>query len=350
MNHLGGFDLAVSVVAFLFVISISVLVHEFGHFISARVCGVSVREFSLGMGTPVFSWDKWGTKWSIRMVPIGGFVKLAGMEGDDEEGPGAFNSKGPLARAFILSCGAIFNVVLAFMLATAVLHFHGVFDMKSTEIGQVMPGYPAESICLKAGDRILEVNGVRVLDWSQMATRIRREAPKGELILGVMSNGVNRYLYVKIPKDRDGQFLLGVRPAMKRLSWPESIRGAYRYSIDLAVGMLEGIWNWWFRFKPVDVSGPVGIAAAAGDVARRGAWELMAFIAAINLQLGLVNLLPFPALDGGRLIFVILEVLFRRKIPDKYEGMVHYLGFALLMMLMLWVTWKDIQRLIFHDR
>ncbi|MCX7829101.1 MAG: M50 family metallopeptidase [Thermanaerothrix sp.] len=342
--------MAVSVLAFLFVISISVLVHEFGHFVSARLCGVLVKEFSLGMGPPLLSWDRWGTRWSIRMVPIGGFVKLAGMEGDDEDGPGSFNTKGPLARALILSCGAILNVFLAFMLAATVLHFHGILNMESTEIGQVMPGYPAESLGLKAGDKIVEVNGITVSDWSQMASRIRREAPRGEIVIGVQSGGVNRYLHVRIPKDKEGHFLLGVRPAVKRLSWAESMAGAYRYSIDLAIGMLEGIWNWWFRLKPVDVSGPVGIAAAAGDVARRGAWELVAFIAAINLQLGLVNLLPFPALDGGRLIFVFLEVLFRRKIPEKYEGMVHYVGFALLVALMLWVTWKDIQRLIFQDR
>jgi len=344
------FDLVFTLLSFLLVISISVLIHELGHFWAARLSGVRVNEFSLGMGPKVLSVERLGTQWSLRVVPIGGFVKLAGMEGDQTQGEDTFEGKGPLARAFILVSGALCNVLLAFALAAMVLHFHGVMDTSSTVIGETMEGYPAREAGISPGDRIVEVNGVRVGDWGSMAKTIRRHAPLGPLYLGIEREGTVIYKTVMIRKDDSGAYLLGVRPSLRRYTPLEALRGAYRYSVNLAFGIVKGILDWALGRNPVEVSGPVGIAVAAGDVARRGLWEFLAFLSALNLHLGLVNLLPFPALDGGRLIFVAFELVFRRRIPERYEGMIHYLGFAFLMALMVWITWRDVQRIVFGLR
>ena len=340
----------ISLFAFLVVIGISVVVHEMGHYLAARACGVRVEEFAFGMGPPVVSRQRGETRWSLRLFPLGGFVRLAGM-GESGETPcpeeRQFGSKSAARRFFILAAGAGCNVILAWLLTVLLLMGHGILDVDTPRIGEIMTGYPAQEAGLQAGDRIVEINRRSVTDWRSMAAAIRTEAPKGPVHLEVEREGALRYFTVSIPKDpREKAYLLGIRPGRRTMGLLEATTQGWGYSWRMGMEILSGIWRWLFRTQKVDLTGPVGIASMAGEAARQGGWEFLSFLAILNLHLGLLNLLPFPALDGGRLVFVGLEAVLRRKIPEKYENLIHYAGFVLLLGMIVFVTWKDVTRLL----
>ncbi|EFQ23839.1 membrane-associated zinc metalloprotease [Aminomonas paucivorans DSM 12260] len=341
-----------SLLAFLVVIGISVVIHESGHFLAARACGVRVDEFAFGMGPAVLSRQGKETRWSLRLFPLGGFVRLAGM-GEPGETPcppeRSFGGKTAGQRFVILAAGSAFNLLLAWILTVLLLMGYGILDLQTPRVGEVMAGYPAQQAGIEPGDRIVGINNRKVEDWKAMASAIRREAPKGPVHLEVEREGVLRFLTVEIPTDpKEKAPLLGVRPARRTMGLLEATTQGWGYSWRMGMEILSGIWRWVFRTQKVDLTGPVGIASMAGEAARQGFWEFLSFLAILNLHLGLLNLLPFPALDGGRLVFVGLEAVLRRKVPERYENYIHYAGFVLLLTMILFVTWKDVSRLLQH--
>ena len=342
--------MSISLISFLVVIAICVLSHESGHYLIARLSGVQVHEFAFGMGPAICSFTRGSTLWSIRIIPVGGFVRLAGM-GEEQTGedvlPGmSFTEKSPLKRLLILAGGSASNIILAVILTAFLLWGHGVLDLGNTRIGEVMPGYPAESIGIHEGDTVLEVSDIPVENWNALSSSIREKAPEGPVNLKIDRNGEILYLSVDIPFDPAfNAHLLGIRPSIKRYSFFNAIWGSIGYIWDFSMGIVSGIFNWATGKGNVDVTGPVGIASMAGKAAREGFWTFLAFLSMINLHLGILNLLPFPALDGGRILIVAVEIVTGKRLPEKFETLVHLAGFALLIMLLLFVTWKDLVRI-----
>jgi len=356
---LGSFT--VSFVSFVIVIGLCVLVHEFGHFITARLLGVQVHEFAMGMGPVVKQIKrenkagkngKYRTLWSLRIFPIGGFCRLAGMGEDSDDEPVVpgmgFNEQPAWKRFFILLNGSLGNVILALLLVTALLCGHGVMNMNDTKIGTLMEGFPAQKAGFQVGDRILEVNGARVSEWREMSDKLREAANEGDVTFKVERGDRTFDITTPIPiSESHGYPMLGITPAMARYSVPKAMQNAVGFAKEMALTVPREIWKWISGQPGVDVTGPVGIASMSGKAMREGAWSFITFLAIISLNLGLLNLLPFPALDGGRIIFVFLEMIFRRRLPEKVEYWIHAAGFVLLISLMIFVTWQDIYNLFF---
>jgi regulator of sigma E protease len=338
-----------SLLSFVLVIGICVVAHEYGHYLTARLFGVQVHEFAFGMGPVIFSRKGKHNLWSLRIFPIGGFVRLAGMEEEDEgeciEPGRAFYDKAAWKRFLILLNGSAANIVLALLLTAAFLAGHGVINTADTVVGEVMTGYPAEESGIMQGDKILSVNGSPVGDWSSMSLKIREEALKGPVIFSVARGDGVLSIKALIKANDQGIPLFGIRPGFKKYSPGEAFSSAFSYTMKMSSDMISGILGWISGREKMDVTGPVGIASLAGEAARKGLWTFLSFLALINLNLGLINLFPFPALDGGRLFFTAGELVLGKRLPPKTENYIHMAGFFLLIALILYITWQDLARI-----
>lgn len=341
----------ISIISFIFIIAICVIFHEYGHYRVAIASGVQVHEFAFGMGPVVFQKKGRHNLWSIRLFPVGGFVRLAGMDEEEETEevlPGmGFQDKSAWKRLSVIGAGPFFNVLLALVLTTFLLMGYGVLDMESPKVGEIMAGYPAERNGILEGDLIASVDGVEVSDWDSMSKNIKSHDPSLPLDLKIIRDGETISMKITVEADKTAGFpLLGIRPS--RITYPihqALFKSAY-YTFHMSLEMIKGIGSWIFGKAEVDVSGPVGIASMAGDAARQGVWSLISFMAIISLNLGIVNLIPFPALDGGRIAFIFGEIITGKKLPQKVEGYIHLTGFVVLIGLIVLVTWKDIVRII----
>ena len=338
-----------SLLSFILVIGICVVAHEYGHYLTARLFGVQVHEFAFGMGPAILQRKGKHNLWSVRVFPVGGFVRLAGMEeeneGEEIEPGKAFYDKAAWKRFLILFNGSASNILLALLLTAIFLTGHGVMNLDDTEVGEVMAGYPALEAGIRPGDRIVAVNGTNVGDWQTMSFAIRQEALKGPVLFSVQRGEVTISITAAIRKNDQGIPLFGIRPGFKKYSWREAFSSALSYTVKMSVEMTSGIVRWITGREKMDVTGPVGIASLAGEAARGGLWTFLSFLSLINLNLGLINLFPFPALDGGRLFFTAGEILLRRRLPPKTENYIHMTGFFLLIALILYVTWQDLVRI-----
>ncbi len=344
-----------ALVAFIIVIAVCVIVHEYGHYITAKILGVQVHEFSFGMGPAILQHrnPKTNMLWSWRLFPVGGFCRLAGMNEDEEDEiviPGmGFDEQPAWKRFLILLNGSLFNILLAVILMAAFLYGHGVLDMDSTKIGEIMPGFPSEIAGMRVGDEVLSVNGEKVLRWREMSEKVRAESLKNENVNLEIKRGEEILsLNLQIPNNEEyGRPMLGVAPSYVRYGLFRACRSALGYTYRMTSMMLRGFYELITRRQEADVTGPVGIASMSGKALRSGFWDFLTFIAIIALNLGILNLFPIPALDGGRLLFVLLEMIVRRRLPEKVEEWIHTAGFVLLISLMILVTCKDVYNLFF---
>lgn len=347
----------ISVISFLIVIAICVISHEGGHYWAARLRDVMIHEFSFGMGPLLWSRKNGETQYSVRAFPIGGFVKLEGEDADGEDaGPKpegykperALNNKKPWERLLIIGAGASVNIALAWLLTAFYLTGYGIYNMETPRIGTIMENTPAYTSGLKQGDVIKSIDGKDLKTWSDIRKNILAKDKKGDVFSITVERGKEQKNFtVSIPKDeKAGGRLLGVQPSHERYPFFTSLGMAFNYSWKMSTEILRGLWLALTGRIKADVTGPVGIATMAGDAWREGFWTFIAFLGVINLNLGLLNLLPFPALDGGRMIFILIEMATGRKVPEKIETMIHYAGFIVLLALIVLVTGKDIYRLV----
>ena len=330
-----------------------VLIHEGGHFVAAKLSGVKVNEFALGMGPKLFSFTKGETKYSLRLLPIGGYCS---MEGEDEESdnPRAFGNKPVWKRIIIVAAGAVMNIILGLLMTLTMVLQQPYYA--STTVS-VFDENAVTSDYIQVGDKLEEIDGYPI--WNSMDIAFALGTCKNyEPNIKVNRNGqsidlgnVPLYTY-----DNDGKTTIArdfyVEPVDKNfLSVCGETIGQTVSTVRMVYASLVGLVTGKFGFN--EMSGPVGVASAITTVASQGlessfldAFNNILYVMMIlTINLGIFNLLPVPALDGGRLMFLLIELVRRKPVPQKYEGVIHGIGFALLMVFMLAVTFNDIVRL-----
>lgn len=330
----------ITVIVFMFII----LVHEFGHFIAAKAVGVTVHEFSIGFG-PVI-WKKQGksTLYSLRLFPIGGFVKLEG-EDESSDDPGALNNKPAWKRLIVMAAGAVFNLILGLIV------FIGIYantpEFPTLKIGEFIDEAKGTATVevLQKGDEIVSFNGKRVYYYKDLSFMGSMKKDDSPINLTIKRDG--QYIDVTINPVRSGErYLIGFSPQYEKVGFFDAIKYGVMetfftmrlvlYSLGMLITGEVGI---------SDMSGPVGASTVIGQAASAGALSLFNIFAMLSVNVGLFNLIPFPALDGGRIFFLLIEMIRRKPIPPEKEGMVHFIGLILLLILMVFVTSSDIYKL-----
>ncbi|HCC32423.1 MAG TPA: RIP metalloprotease RseP [Clostridiales bacterium] len=339
-------SLLVSVAVF----GLLIFFHELGHFLAARRAGVKVHEFALGFGPRLLAFPRGDTTYAVRLFPMGGFVRMAGTEPGEEHDPQGFLRQSVAKRAMVIASGPLMNLLLAIMVFAALFGAVGITapEPDSTVIGQALPGRPAQAAGLQAGDRITAVDGIPVADWPELV-RLIRERPGQTVQLAIDRHG-ERLSIVVVPQDspdRPGQGFIGVAPVtgVRRLPFLQAVVAAVTYTGQLILLVLQAIGGMLLGRVPVDLVGPVGTVAFIGQATRAGLEHLLRLGGFLSVNIGLFNLLPIPALDGSRLIFLGIEGLRGRPIDPARENLVHFVGFALLILLIIVVTYRDLLRL-----
>lgn len=330
------------IVAFL-LFSAIVFIHELGHFIFAKRAGVKVHEFAVGMGPKIFSVKK-DTEYSIRALPLGGFCSMEGEDGESND-PKAFGRKTILQRASILAAGPIFNIIFAAILLIPVCMYIG---SPTTTLNGVLPDSPAQKAGILKGDTIQKIDGKEVNSWSDITT-ILGESKGNEVNLTIDRKGETKDITLT-PELNEGRYMVGIEPAMEK-GFFSSISRAITMTADMAMQMVQFVGQLITGTVPGGagnaVAGPIGVISLVSDAAKTGIMNLFYIGAVISLNLGILNLLPIPALDGGRLVVLGIEALRGgKKLDPNKEAMVHMVGFGMLMVLMVFVTYKDILRLM----
>ncbi|WP_034419755.1 RIP metalloprotease RseP [Thermanaerosceptrum fracticalcis] len=339
-----------TLIASILVFGMIIFVHELGHFLVAKAAGIRVEEFSLGMGPKITSARRGETLYSLRVLPIGGYVKMAGEMGEEETAgydPRKFNQKPLLARMAVIIAGPLMNFALAALLFAAVFTVVGIPQI-TTNIGQVIANSPAEAAGLKAGDKITHINEKPMSSWNEMVEVIHA-SPEKKIKLTVVRE--NKTLNIEVVPKYDPEGKVGIigitpdKPYWARQGIWAGIKGGIvktyeitALTISALVQMIAG------KASAEGLTGPIGIVQLIDESARVGLVYLTNLTAVISINLGLLNLLPIPALDGSRLFFLFIEGLRGRPINPSKENFVHLIGFALLMLLMVLVTYRDLLR------
>lgn len=371
-----GFDYTLTflgyMIPFLFVLALVVFIHEMGHFLVGRWCGVKVETFSLGFGPRIAKfYDKHGTEWAISAIPLGGFVKFKGDANEasvpdheaaakmsEEDKRDAFPHKAVWQRAAIVAAGPFANFLLAFVIFASLFSIFGRVQMQPV-IGNVVEASAAAEAGFKPGDRVLAIEGktintfsdvVRIVSISEGATlAFKVERDGKELSL----TGTPRIVFEKSVLGTSRTPLMGFTSSpdpdhqfIKRYSIAEGMResaGEIIFVIDRTANYIVGLFKG--REKADQMSGPLRIAYISGKVAESGLRPLLFIAAILSISIGLINLLPIPMLDGGHLVFYAIEGLIRRPVSQRAQELSFRVGFAMVMGLMLFSTWNDIMHL-----
>lgn len=319
--------------------AVMIFPHELGHFLAARAVGVQVNEFSFGMGPALWKKEKNGTLYAVRLLPIGGYCAMEG-ENEDSGHEGSFSSKTAGQKFLVLVAGACMNLLICIMLFMLVFCVNG---MTTTTVSKTEAGKPAYTAGIQAGDKITEINQKKVSSWENIGIIV--QVQKGKTVSVTVDRSGKQKSFSITPVKSQGRYLIGIEPVLSHnpgRAFVRSIRatgyaGAFMYKTlgQLITG----------KAGMKDVSGPVGIVTAVHKTVSYGFTYFLTFTAFISLNLAIVNLLPLPALDGGRILFLLIRKIGGKHITDSMEGSVHLIGFALLMALTIVVTWHDITRL-----
>ena len=319
-----------------------IFVHELGHFIVAKACGVKVNEFAIGMGPAIFKKQKGETLYAVRLFPIGGFCAMEG-EDEDSEDDRAFNNKPAWQRALVLTAGSFMNLLTAVVLMIVIAF---VVGQATTTVNEVLDDSPAYRAGMMSGDRIVEVDGTAVDEWNDVITYIG-ESSRDTADIVVERDGAQQTLTAALEYDKEsGRNKIGITPEMKH-SVAGSVGSGIKNTWNMTVMMYKVIKQLFTGDVSVsELSGPVGIVYAVNQSAKAGVIYVIYLASLLSLNLAIMNMLPFPALDGGRLLFLLIRKITGKKITDAIEGKIHFIGIILLMVLMVYVTWNDIVKFI----
>jgi regulator of sigma E protease len=346
----------IAILSFLVIIIVLILAHEIGHFITARLTGVKVEEFGVGYPPRLWSFKKGETIYSINAIPIGGFCKMAGEE--DPEVPRSLASKGIGVRLLVLSAGSLMNFLLPLLLFSIAFMVPHTMIIGQTTVVEVTPNSPASLAGIEPGDVILDINGKPVNNSGDVQRYIQLYLGNKITVL-VQHNDATTETVQLTPRWRppEGDGAVGIQvttadaeSTKQHYPFWKAIPKGVGACIETFILFKNGIFSMIIGTAPVAVTGPVGIAQLTGEVAKAGISPLLEFAAFLSINLGLVNIFPLPALDGGRIAFVILEGIRRgKRIQPKTEGIIHLIGFALLMVFFVAIAIQDIIRIVRGD-
>ncbi len=347
-----------TIVLFIIVFGVIVIAHELGHFLLAKANGITVVEFSIGMGPKLLHFDRGGTEYSLRLLPIGGACMFEGENGLEEEGgalsEGAFPKAKVWARISTVFAGPFFNFLLAYAFAVLVVAYAG---SDRPVIQDVIDGYPAQEAGMQSGDVVIRMNGERIYLGREISL-YTLVSPGETVTVEYLRDGQKRTAVLTPRYDEaEGRYLLGFQGYAEYVDCRNAgaFKYAYyevRYGLKMTVKSLGMLLTG--KAGVDDMAGPVGMAQIIGEVQQEAVpyGPLVVAVSMVNLamllsvNLGVINLLPLPALDGGRLVFLLVEAVRGKPVPPEKEGMVHFAGFVLLMVLMVVVMFNDISRLL----
>lgn len=344
---------AISIIIAILIFSIIIAIHEFGHFAVAKLCGVKVNEFSIGMGPCILKKKKGDTQYSLRALPIGGYCAMEGEDSKSEDG-NAFCNKSVPRRIAIVVAGATMNLILGFILLVISTIVNS--PITTTQVSWFEENASSQASGLQIGDKIIKCNDMRIFTDMDLSYQFQTDED-GKFDLVVIRDGEKKTLEDVAFTKNEGVLHIDFKVSPQKanpltvVSYAARSTLSYGRLIYITLGDLIG-----GTYHINDLSGPVGIVDAIGDVIEDEAkeetidwgalWNKMLSMAAfITINVGLFNLLPLPALDGGRLIFLLFEAVTRHPVKPEHEGMVHFIGIVLLMLLMVIVTFNDIKKL-----
>jgi regulator of sigma E protease len=354
--------MSANIISFVIVLGVLIFAHELGHFLLAKLMGVGVEKFSLGFGPKIVSKKIGMTEYMISSIPLGGYVKMVGEEPDAELDdsllPLSFSHKGLFRRSMIVLAGPAFNLLLSVVIFFVFFLVSGLPIMKP-EVGEVKEGMPAHEGGIRPGDSIVSIDGELVSRWEEMAALIKKSGGR-PLHIGILRN--NTGISVKIaPKMVSSQNLFGEQ--IEKYAIGITASGAFSVEkLNPLEAGAEGVSQTWEIAKLTVVAigkiisgtvsaktlgGPIMIAQMAGQQAKAGITNLIFFIALLSVNLGIINLLPIPVLDGGHLMFFFIEAVGRKPVNIKVREVAQQVGIFVLLMLMIFVFYNDIVRVLF---
>ena len=335
----------IKIIIALLVFMVVVVVHEFGHFIFAKRAKIKVNEFSVGMGPKIFGKQKGETLYSVRALPLGGFCAMEGEDEEEEEQDIDFSQRGHFngatigGRILTIFAGPFFNFILAFVILFALF---GIRGHQTTTIASIQDNSIAQKYGIEVGDKIVNIGDNKINSWKDIQTSLSK-LDKEETTIKVIRNGQEKEIKVKF--ENSNEKVLGVTSKLERNLFV-SIRETFN-TFFYFIGTMFDILRQLFTGKVGggQLSGPIGVVGAISSAASNGIYSLLYITAFLSVNLGFINLLPIPALDGGRLVFLFIELILGRPVSRSKEGLIHTIGFIFLMGLILFVSFKDVIRL-----
>jgi regulator of sigma E protease len=337
-----------TVLAWVLVFGVLIAVHELGHFLVAKRVGIRVEEFSLGFGPRLWGRVVGETLYAVRAVPLGGYVRMTGMDGEHLDDPRAFGRQAVWQRLMVILAGPIMNLVLAAFLYVIVFGPIGT-PVPTTTVGGTVPGYPAARAGVRPGDQVIAVDGQPVRSWNGLAAAIARDNRRPVRLTvrrpdGTVATYVLGAQYYAPAKSR----IVGIEPAFRTVHLP--VFPAIAAGVDQTVALTG---QWFVQLGrlltgsgPFDVAGPVGIAVMVGQAVQQGFVTVILLAAALSANLGLFNVLPVPVLDGSRLWLLVLEAVRRRPLDPVKENLIHMVGLVMLLLFVVFVTYHDLLSLM----
>lgn len=330
-----------TLLATIFVFGLLITSHELGHFVTAKLSGIKVLEFAIGMGPKILGFKKGETSYSLRLFPIGGYVKMLGEE-EDSNDPRAFCNQSPWKRLIVIIAGAFMNFVIAIILFAIIAYNAGVVR---PIISEVEVGLPAYNAGVKVNDRIIEVNNKKVKTWEDFIIEISENKGKPIDLTIKRDDFIKTITVTPVYSEDRGKYIIGIVPTVQKAGIITSIAEGFNKTVFTVKQMgiflgraLRG------NISSEDVGGPVAIVKMSGEAAKYGILSLLSFAALLSINLGVLNLIPFPALDGGWVIILLFEGITRKKIDENKIGLVNLIGFTILILFAIFITYKDILR------
>lgn len=357
--------MVLTIVSFIIVLGVLVFIHEFGHYITAKKSDIMVSEFALGFGPKLISKKVGETLYSIRGIPLGGFCNMVGEFPPDEsmseeereiyeeakEKGRLFTQKSTFKRLAVILMGPVMNFLLAALIFILAFTVFGVPTSTTEEaiLGEVIPEQPAAEAGLRANDQILAINGQKINSWEEMSKLIRANVDQEITIRYQRNNEINQLtLKPELSQDSD-RGVIGVYPQLIRenVSFIKGFSLGLNQTYQVAKMTVSGFIQMFKESSAEDIGGPIMIASIIGQAARAGILKVLNWTAIISINLGIINLFPFPALDGGRILFIVIEMIRGKAVDPRKESYVHMIGFAFLMLLMIFIIYNDLMRTFF---
>lgn len=334
-----------TILAAIVLFGVLITVHELGHFLAAKGTGMLVTEFSIGFGPRLFQKKVGETLYSLRLCPLGGYNRIAGMEPGEAVTPRGFNGRPLWARMLVILAGPFMNFLLPFLIFFGVFAFSGLtLPVNEPVVGSLMEGYPGAEAGLKAGDRLVSINGRKLEKWNDINALVQQNGPEpGQVVID--RNGTERTVVLKPRYDGEShRFLIGVRPRVehRQLSLGESLKTAALAVGRTTAAMVNGLRKMITGKVNADIAGPIGVAHMAGDVAAQGAVPYLEFMAFLSLNLAVLNLVPIPALDGGQFLVLVVEGILGHALAPKAKEVIHMIGVGCIVALTIFATLHDL--------